>query len=545
MKTLIKRSLILALALVFSLCLTAAAQTLTDREFLEQVLVPAAAASREDRFTAEELQAIKKKAEEQGYPLPEGLALRLEARYGDYKAEVLRAAMAGRLGWETSTWDLADQIWFEDQSIKVGLISAQYIPRPQPGDLAQQEALDIAIKAIQSQFGEQADLRDRGLWRLYLHYVKMAEGPEEGQRVWDFAFFPLQLGWHNYHVLIRYDGKLLSCRQEQEHSADSMNPFEVEGHYLQVHGPMSAWDYDTWQAFKRDLKAALGSVQGEGHQSSLPVFLMIQHLRPTADHLPREQAITLAAAHPDAPSDVDLLRSSALLLLDEETPVWKVRLLPQVPPPERALPFLVELDATTGALRAARQADADNYNPHRDYQLDSYMGIGQLPTQPPQPTPRPDGKPWYWYADRLPAYFWEEMDALFAQGEKEDLAQKWEQAYGSQLELWPLTAQAFAFLTWYNVGGVEGTVAGLPDEQDIKPEEAIAIAKKALMDQGMDPKALEAASPGVSFYYTEESPGTHMYAVRFFTITGQDYALLEVVDLDARDGAVIGIGGNG
>ena len=539
----LKRGLILALTLALLLTGAAAGEASDAKAFLERVLLPAAMVNASEQFTPEELQAIKLQAGELGYPLTETLAQHLDSPFGAYKVDILRAAMADSMGMERTTWPLEDQIWFEDMLVKAGLLHSRNLISVQPGDISQEEALGIAVKRIVSEFSEAADLMDPARWLVHRWYREVTESPQVTYRQWEFAFQAKTLEQNSYLLMIRHDGLVQESRMEPG-LAEGMSPAQVEGRYIQVYGSMSTWEYATWQAFKKDLRNAMASGTAGEPLGSLPVFLMMQHLQPGDSHLPREQAITIAAAHTEAPGDLDLAGSSALLLLDDDTPVWKVRLLPRAKASGLVYPFLVEVDATTGEVRAARQTEAANYSRRRDYQLDSFLGIGQVPTPQPQPTLRPDGKPWYWYAERLPAYFWEAMDQLFEQGQQENLALKWEQEYGS-LHFWPLPAQAYAHLTWFNVAGVEGTISGLPDAQDIKQEEAIAIAKKALVEQGFDQAELEAALPAVSFYYSEEAPSGHLFSVDFYKFMGKEYALIEGLTMDAKSGEVLSIGGNG
>jgi len=537
--------LLLALLLALTLSPAAAQPTITAKEFLEQVVLPAAMESREKRFTMEELQAMKAQAEEKGFAMSRELSLQFSAYGGAFKDSIMKAVLADSLGPYPSTWPIEAQAWWEALMVQAGVWPQQKATVPQPGDISREEALAIAQETIQAAYHEEEDLFNPANWRLHLTYQNHWESPEVAWRQWEIWLEPLQLEQNSYILLVRNDGALLSKQMEPGIRAQEVTPQEVEDRYSRLFGTMNTWAVDTWLAFKKDLKTAIDHADPSQILGSLPVFVMQEYLRPTADMLTADLAIAAAAAHPEAPQDVELGHSSALLLLDGETPVWKVRLIPSLPGNSWVQPFLAEVDAITGEVRAVRQTDAATYSPRRDYQLDRYLETGQVQPTPPQPTLRPDGKPFYWYSDRAPKYFWEAMDKLYAQGEASDLLNQWFADYGSNQNFWPLEAQALAGLTFDNISGMEGPINGLPDEKDITPEEAVAIAKEALKQDGMDAAELEDLLPGVSFYYTQDTPSGHMYMVQFFRFTGSLYESLGVVTIDARTGAVISTGGNG
>ncbi len=55
-----------------------------------------------------------------------------------------------------------------------------------------------------------------------------------------------------------------------------------------------------------------------------------------------------------------------------------------------------------------------------------------------------------------------------------------------------------------NMDFLEGTFPGLPGPEDIPQEQALAIAKQALLDQGMAQEELEALTPCYRFFIQPE-----------------------------------------
>lgn len=430
------------------------------------------------------------------------------------------------------------------------LLAALFIPgpalaepaEPLTGDISREEALKIAGEAIAFKWGPEPDLLDEGKWRQHLYFQAIRESPQLSRRQWQIWFEPRDVRLNEYSLDIRHDGQVLDARMRPGTENPTITPSQVQDSYSLVHGPMQGWDHGVWAAFQRDLKRAAEWRGTDAMPGNLGLFLVQEFGEPDEGMIPRQEAVAIAGRLPEAPEDFDLAGSGAVLLMDHDTPVWKVQLMPPASS-ERRAPFLAEIDARTGEVRGFRQVAADDYRYRLNFVLDRL--VPQTTEAPlPQATPRPDGKPPFWYSPKAPDYYWEAMDRLREPDKAGELLRQWEAEYGSNTLFWPLEAQAF-YHTIDNLDALEGTFPGLPDEEDISRECALEIARQAVLDAGMSREELDRLTPAFRFYFNETVPSGHEWAVDFVLIEGVEARYITGVSIDAKSGEVIGVGGNG
>lgn len=403
--------------------------------------------------------------------------------------------------------------------------------------ISREQALTIAGEAIAFKWGAEPDLLDESKWRLRLfHQIR------QGNKHWEVVFEPKNVRLNCYHLQIRQDGQVTEAQMQPGTDDPAITPSQVQDIYSLVHGAMTTWEAEVWLAFQQDLKRAAEWRGADDLPGNLGLFLVQKFGKPDAGMIKREEAIAIAGQLPEAPKDFDLAGSGAVLLMDQDIPVWKVQLMPPASSARRA-PFLAEIDARTGEVRGFRQVAADDYRYRLNFVLDRL--VPQTPEAPlPKATPRPDGKPYFWYSEKAPESYWEAMDRLREQGEATELLRQWEAEYGSNTLFWPLEAQAF-YHTIDNLDALEGTFPGLPDGEDISRERALEIARQAVLDAGMSREELDRLTPAFRFHFNETVPSGHEWAVDFVLIEGVEVRYITGVSIDAKSGEVIGVGGNG
>lgn len=411
--------------------------------------------------------------------------------------------------------------------------------------IGQEEAIKIAVEAIAFKWVEEQNLLDENKWEQMIFYQHMKESPQAGYQQWEICFMPKDVRLSEYVLQIREDGQVLDAWKNPGTDDPAITPSQVQDAYTLIHGHMKDWEADTWIAFQRDLKRAAEACGTDVLPGNLGLFLIQQYAKPGEGIITREEALAIASRLPEAPEQSDLKKSGAVLLMDGEVPVWKVQLIPLFSDGRKG-PFLAEIHARTGEVREFRQVAADDDRYRLYYVLDRLIPPSQDAAVPPlsRVTPRPDGKPYFWYSPKAPDYYWEAMDRLWEQNDPGQLMRRWEAEYGKNAIFWPLDAQAF-YHTVDNMDALTGTFPGLPDEEDISRERALEIARQAVMDNGMNQEELNRLTPAFRFNFNETVPSGHEWMVDFFLVEGVDTRYITGVSIDAKSGRVIGVGGNG
>ena len=167
---------------------------------------------------------------------------------------------------------------------------------------------------------------------------------------------------------------------------------------------------------------------------------------------------------------------------------------------------------------------------------------------PPQPTPTPalaaDGRPVWWYDDRVPDYFWQAMDATgYNASTMAELDRKWEDSYGKETMLWPLLEQAVFYL-WRDDIRLMDQIAGLPAPGDMKESDAITLAVKALKDrfaQVAGDEYIESLIPAVGFHISleEDEKGRRNWFIQFVKTIPTDGITYGYVLIDAQTGEIL------
>lgn len=534
---------ICALMLMLLLVQGKAEEAITARDFVSQVMAPAAATDGPE-WTQADCQALLRQAEDKGLLVTGQLLERFENPEGADKLELMRAVLQEEWGTFSTTWPLADQAWFDDLALQLGLVVNERALLPGEGDLSEAEARQLALDFIKERWLIQPEPADAARWQTHQQYLQSTPLPGVTERTWYLGFEGLKVELPEYYIVLNRDGSLRESQKVPSASEKDVQPMDVQDRYERVYGDFITWSYQTWQAFQRDLRAAIDRVGPEDFIGNIGIFLEQEYGQPQPHWIPEEEAVNIAIQLEQAPKQVDRLHSGAILLMDGEVPVWKVRLVEKNSPGTFSPPFLAEIDARDGRLRSIRPQVEGRYSYRHNYVLDRLVPAEDATEAPVSPTARPDGKPHFWYSSLAPAAFWQVMDELLAQGEISQLMESWRREYGDNQHFWPLPAQALMD-AWQHPANLEGTIAGLPGAADISQEEALRIARQVLLDSGVEQSVIDGLKPSFSFNYNKTAPSSHEWVVIFWHTENQRLGIFESVSIDAENGQIIQVGGSG
>lgn len=543
-----KLSLGLVLALVISLLTLSAlaAVLIGGKDFVESILAPKAAQNDSEIWTKAELDELKRIAEENGLPITEQLEKAFDQPDGYFKQELIHDVLRDALGFYYSTWSVEDQAWYENILVKTGLKEFTWATVPQAGDVSLKEAQDIAATYIAEAWQAEPDLMNPEIYRHHQQFQNFKEGDQEGRR-WYLEFEALDLFHDSYNFTIGAHGQIVETSRRPGVDRPYAKAYDVLERYEWIYGDRGDWESETWQSFQRRVKKAMAAHGDSGLGRLLGTILRNEYALPTDDMITKEAAISAAQALPDAHQKP--AKATAVLLMDEGVPVWKVTLRAAFEEGKKLpMPFLAELDARSGEVRRHRLAE--DHGSMASYTLDRLMEeVEPAPvTPPPGPTRRPDGKPGFWYSDRAPEYYWKALDDYgYTKGDQGELIDSWHRDYGSDQAFWPLEAQALITL-WHGLSDLNGTFPGLPAPEDITQEEARIAARKALLEEkgtglNLDEAALDALTPQFSFFYDSQHAGSRVWQVAFVAYeNGQKNVVANIV-IDATSGEVIEVSG--
>lgn len=559
MKRKISVGLVLALVLMLLAVSALAAALLGSRDFVDQIMAPMARQNQEeDRYTDAQLQEILRIAEENDIHLPENILARLEkSEDGEYKEELMRVFLKTEYGFYPSAWPLEVQHWYEEMLEACGQGDghiASVLPEGED-ELSRQEALEKAIAFLRQTYGETADLTDPEHYRLHMQYTETIVNPYLKTREWYLEFEALDLVSNIYYLTMAQDGTIEShsmCGGIYAPSSQMRGQF-ISDRFALVYGNgygQTQWTTELLQEFQKALRHRIDT---EGESSVLArekhVLYQTYPAYDEAGMISADEAWQIAL---DFMKDYPLneLYSSGMpviLMAGENGPVWKTMVVVDREK-NRIGRAYIEMDARTGKITAS-DTSFESSQEWRVYVTEAYWEKNKpaaaISPAHAGPTVRPDHKPWMWYNEMFPGWYWEKLDAVNYNGDTAgDLMNAWYRDYGEDSLFWPLEAQAIDFY-WHNIYG-EGDAAfpGLPSDTDVPQAEALAIARAEWENRysrvlGEMNLTMEDVICGVSFWFNRPQRDVNCWQ---FTLMNKAGGVLGYAYLDARDGSVLGLG---
>ena len=165
-----KKKLTLSMVLVIVLLLIAVAALavalLSPKEIVEQVAVPVAQSNDQENYTYEELKELITTLNENGITLDEGSKIMQAFRAGhgywegDTIQEICRAAFGG------TPWTIEQMHWYGEIMVATGAWTHNDYLLPEEGDLTEEEARSLAVKALKDAFDVDLPTESNEAWRI-------------------------------------------------------------------------------------------------------------------------------------------------------------------------------------------------------------------------------------------------------------------------------------------------------------------------------------------------------------------------------------------
>lgn len=566
-ETIVKKKVSLALVLTIVLVLLSAAALaavlLGGREVVNEIIEPLAMKKTDTLlFTREEVEEVIKKAEEHGVTLKEDVLKKIRQSGNYFKEELAMAFSREAFGGNFYTWDVADQLWFEEFWMRID-DSFLYTSRtvPQEGELSQQQIEETAARLIRERHGQEYPLSDRSLYRLERSFTDVKNNPYRHTRTWRLHYFPLRLDLPEFNIELTPQGEVLNWQDTQTLLAD----WDVDGRaqYLSYRLGLiyddnygaTDWPQEAWQALHLGLKELYKKGEpGENYRNLL--YALKQSYAPFGpDTLSREEASRIAAKALAEKFSLDaekLLKEPedfsgrgqylyALGLDGDTQPVWKVSF---------GRDWLAEIDAKTGEVLVADQYSPGNDH-YRRYVRDTLIAPERRAFATKAPKPReisPEeleqkgneplirrddsfGNDTYWQAIMNLNYTSNRAGRVWGEPVRD---------YGEDERFWPLDMQAFVDL--YNrVDRAQG-YRGVPLEGDLTQEQALQLAEEAFQKGSTETRSEELQKmikPAFSFYYDSEGKGSRSWHITFMDVQGEMAGPIFKVVVNAVTGEIV------
>ena len=543
-----KVSLGLVLVLIF-MTLTVgatAAVLLGGKDFVDQIMAPRAKQTQDDRFTQQEVDEILRLARENEIELPDYAAKALSRQTdGEFKEELMRVFVKSEYGFYPAGWPIEVQAWYSEMLVDAGLADVASCVLPEGDEYTEEQILAIVRDEI-FKLDPDAPIDDPAAYRRFTTYTETKVNPFYTERAWWVEYEAQDLYRTDYAFELDTKGNITHTRHIAGimGASDAMRGQFFGDRFARLYGDgygTVSWTSDILLLYQEAVRHRV-ETEGEDSVSFQEKTLLSQVFLPE-DTAPvsKDQAILNArAALPGQDWSTSYVTTEiAVLLQGESGPVWEVSL-------RSASGWChAEVDAQNGNV-LSKEAEGI----HRDWRswvTNSYW-LENKPEESnvssfaplPQATNRPDGKPWIWYNDAAPDYFWARLDEIGF--DTATLIKQWTLEYGDDESWWPLEAQAIYFLRFhintYLYDTNEISLAGFPDENDLTQDEATAIARAAIVEHS-DGTVTEADLSDLlvkyEFWFNYFGRGSHSWSLIFTRLQGGD---LYVVDLDAKTGEV-------
>ena len=452
--------LIFAIVLILIALGAVAAALLSGKEFVEQELVPKVSESTSEKWTQEELDEILRIAAENGIVLSEDVLNRLQNGDGTYKEELMRIFVKVDLGFYPATWPIEEQAWYEKLLMECGLLDQQTRFIPEGDEISQEKALQVAKNYIRDVYQDDTDITDTENYLRYVEYRAFVESDGTVHpRKWYIRYESRDLFHNSYNLTILTDGGVEDASCEKGFDTEggaSLSPSEIRDRYETVYGGVYEWTMEAWINFQRDVTPA---VDAFGVPSPFyECVLQQKYMNPDEGVIPKETAIDTAISAILVARDMtgkaleDQSQVIAILLLDEETPVWKVTVTEWNYGKDLHITTLMEIDAITAEVRNS-YTKKNGIDPW-------YAPYVLLRLQPGPESMTPE-------AGVLPQRF---LDMV-----------EWAQ---SDMKDWTLEEKAQYSSASVEAGSIKSIVYGMPATDDLSETEAISISKDFLVDRG-------------------------------------------------------------
>ena len=147
-------SLVLAIVLLLIAATALAVALLSPKEIVEQVAVPVAQNNDHENYTHEELAELIRTLNENGITLDEGSRIMraFNAGHGYWEQDTIREICIAAFGDNERGWNIEQKHWYGEMMVAVGAWDRNDYLLPGEGDLTEQEARKLAVKALKDAY---------------------------------------------------------------------------------------------------------------------------------------------------------------------------------------------------------------------------------------------------------------------------------------------------------------------------------------------------------------------------------------------------------
>ncbi len=283
-----------------------------------------------EMFTAEELAALVRELDENGFTLAENnrIMQALQNGQGYYEEEAIMEICRQAFGGYIGTWTLEQQDWYGCLMEKIGFIESYESHLPGEGNMTYEEAEAFAFRKIRAEYGEELPLEDRNIWQLSRSFY--AENPEEPDSdAWEFMLEPRDLDHGMYSIHFR-DSDPEGTAEVRASVTDWTQPYsgeELLGAFWRVYGREGDWTQETWQKL-HDMAQEAVTMPGEWDEQVLKAYRMTAFPAPGDGDISRDAAIANAREALDNPRAA---LNGAVLTEYEGSRQWMVSFIIHVP----------------------------------------------------------------------------------------------------------------------------------------------------------------------------------------------------------------------
>ena len=177
--------------------------------FVEQMLVPAAAADEDAAFTRQELDLLLEAAAKNSVVFPEEQAARLAGATQLHEVELIELVLGSEYGSYPMAWPWEIFLWYDQLCMQLGYLSGESnLCMPAEGEPTEAEALETAKAAILQSYGyapERLEGENCIMERCFYRQLT-PEGAEE--RLWLIHVFWTDHPILSHTVIIAPDGSI-------------------------------------------------------------------------------------------------------------------------------------------------------------------------------------------------------------------------------------------------------------------------------------------------------------------------------------------------
>lgn len=177
--------------------------------FVEQMLVPAAAADEDAAFTRQELDLLLEAAAKNNVVFPEEQAARLAGAAQLHEVELIELVLGSEYGSYPMAWPWEIFLWYDQLCMQLGYLSGESnLCMPAEGEPTEAEALETAKAAILQSYGyapERLEGENCIMERCFYRQLT-PEGTEE--RLWLIHVFWTDHPILSHTVIIAPDGSI-------------------------------------------------------------------------------------------------------------------------------------------------------------------------------------------------------------------------------------------------------------------------------------------------------------------------------------------------